>query len=308
MLCWNSNWSLVVLQQNLMLTKNIAQVIWRGNGTRNANNCASSAQHEWHAGHSEPCVQQALCTFIPGPNTWALNDLCGADWSAVCQSIWHQVVLTMGCKSGCSLWNEVVCCWTCRWWWHHGSASGPTMVVSVWHLVYLLYRGPGPASSSGTHSALTNFTFSLLQPLAGESGRQQHVVWTVFTGKVNQVRPVVFKKPVTWTLEKGSVARFHMICLAEFPLTLVTCLFSTGWFLGQVEQYLNRPTNLKLFHWINFNLRANKKWTKNRDGQVARKILGGKLLIEEMFSNNLFFFFDAFPFQVKNLFASRLSP
>ena len=50
-----------------------------------------------------PCVQQALCTFIPGPNTWALNDLCGADWSAVCQSIWHQVVLTMGCKSGCSL-------------------------------------------------------------------------------------------------------------------------------------------------------------------------------------------------------------
>ena len=256
-----------------------------------------------------PCVQQALCTFIPGPNTWALNDLCGADWSAVCQSIWHQVVLTMGCKSGCSLWNEVVCCWSCRWWWHHGSASsGPTMVVSVWHLVYLLYRGPGPASSSGTHSALTNFTFSLLQPLAGESGRQQHVVWTVFTGKVNQVRPVVFKKPVTWTLEKGSVARFHRICLAEFPLTLVTCLFSTGWFLGQVEQYLNRPTNLKLFHWINFNLQANKKWTKNRDGQVARKILGGKLLIEEMFSNNLFFFFDAFPFQVKNLFASRPSP
>ena len=45
-------WSPVVLQQNLMLAKNIAQVIWRGNGTRNANNCASSAQHEWHAGHS----------------------------------------------------------------------------------------------------------------------------------------------------------------------------------------------------------------------------------------------------------------
>ena len=159
----------------------------------------------------------------------------------------------------------MVCYWSCRRWWHHGSASsGPTMVVSVWHLVYLLYRGPGPASSSGTHSALTNFTFSLLQPLAGESGRQQHVVCTrVFlvwsSGKVNQVRPIVFNVPVTWTLEKGSVARFHMICLAEFPLTLVTCLFSTGWFLGQVEQYLNRPTNLKLFHWINFNLRANKK-------------------------------------------------
>ena len=83
------------------------------------------------------------------------------------------------------------------------------------------------------------------------------LVWS--SGKVNQVRPIVFKVPVTWTLEKGSVARFHMICLAEFPLTLVTCLFSTGWFLGQVEQYLNRPTNLKLFHWINFNLRANKK-------------------------------------------------
>ena len=210
MLCWNSNWSLVVLQQNLMLTKNLAQVIWRGNGTRNANNCASSAQHEWHAGHSEPCVQQALCTSIPGPNTWALNDLCGADWSAVCQSIWHQVVLTMGCKSGCSLWNEVVCCWTCRWWWHHGSASGgPTMVVSVWHLVYLLYRGPGPASSSGTHSALTNFTFSLLQPLAGESGRQQHVVCTRdCLPCVNQVRPIVFKVPVTWTLKRGLLCVF----------------------------------------------------------------------------------------------------
>ena len=135
------------------------------------------------------------------------------------------------------------------------------VVVSVWHLVYLLYRGPGPASSSGTHSALTNFTFSLLQPLAGESGRSNTLFapGTVFLVCVNQVRPIVFKVPVTWTLEKGSVVRFHMICLAEFPLTLVTCLFSTGWFLGQVEQYLNRPTNLKLFHWINFNLRANKK-------------------------------------------------
>ena len=82
---------------------------------------------------------------------------------------------------------------------------------------------------------------------------------TVFHVCVNQLRPSVFKVLVTWTLEKGSVARFHRICLAEFPLTLVTCLFSTGWFLGQVEQYLNQPTNLKLFHWINFNLRANKK-------------------------------------------------
>ena len=141
------------------------------------------------------------------------------------------------------------------------------MVVSVWHLVYLLYRGPGPASSSGTHSALTNFTFSLLQPLAGESGRQQHVVCTgdclpcvvIRESESSETHCIVFKVPVTWTLEKGSVARFHMICLAEFPLTLVTCLFSTGWFLGQVEQYLNRPTNPKLFHWINFNLRANKK-------------------------------------------------
>ena len=139
------------------------------------------------------------------------------------------------------------------------------MVVSVWHLVYLLYRGPGPASSSGTHSALTNFTFSLRQPLAGESGRQQHVVCTgdclpfVVIRESESSEIHCFQSASDLDSKKGSVVRFHMICLAEFPLTLVTCLFSTGWFLGQVEQYLNRPTNLKLFHWINFNLRANKK-------------------------------------------------
>ena len=228
-----------------------------------------------------PYVQQALCTFIPGPNSWALNDLCGADWSAVCQSIWHQVVLTMGCKSGCSLWNEVVCCWTCRWWWHHGSASsGPTMVVSVWHLVYLLYRGPGPASSSGTHSALTNFTFSLLQPLAGESGRQQHVVCT------GNCYPCVCESSETHCLQSASDldSRKGVCCAFSYDLS---CWVPThtgnmsflhrlvSWSSGTIFEPTNKPQTLPLDQFqFTSKQKVNKKpWRSGSKTDPRREIV-----------------------------------